>query len=197
MRDPNFIDEQRNADSSTQWLTMTMSYAKPCKKLIHKNGSFTMTKPKQHEDDIIIQIIVIISILITTLLDAIQCLISLNSASSTPNPGKQELLSSDTTLTSSGSTKTQRLSPSTNRRSTTGVQKKVDGITTLDTPASPIASSPRSKQSKSISSTQKSTKSGTSPTSGSRRRTRTTTSVTPTTTPSSIPQNVLTTVETL
>jgi hypothetical protein len=58
-----------------------------------------MTKPKQHEDDIIIQIIVIISILITTLLDAIQCLISLNSASSTPNPGKQELLSSDTTLT--------------------------------------------------------------------------------------------------
>jgi hypothetical protein len=93
--------------------------------------------------------------------------------------------------------KTQRLSPSTNRRSTTGVQKKVDGITTLDTPASPIASSPRSKQSKSISSTQKSTKSGTSPTSGSRRRTRTTTSVTPTTTPSSIPQNVLTTVETL
>jgi hypothetical protein len=156
-----------------------------------------MTKPKQHEDDIIIQIIVIISILITTLLDAIQCLISLSSASSTPNPGKQELLSSDTTLTSSGSIKTQRLSPSTNRRSTTGVQKKVDGITTLDTPASPIASSLRSKQSKSISSTQKSTKSGTSPTSGSRRRTRTTTSVTPTTTPSLIPQNVLTTVETL
>jgi hypothetical protein len=90
-----------------------MSYAKPCKKLIHKNGSFTMTKPKQHEDDIIIQIIVIISILITTLLDALKCLISLSSASSTPNPGKQELLSSDTTLTSSGSIKTQRLSPST------------------------------------------------------------------------------------
>jgi hypothetical protein len=33
-----------------------------------------MTKPKQHEDDIIIQIIVIISILITTLLDAIHVL---------------------------------------------------------------------------------------------------------------------------
>ena len=154
-----------------------------------------MTKPKQHEDDIIIQIIVIISILITTLLDAIQCLISLSSANSTPNPGKQELLSSDTTLTSSGSTKTQRLSPSTNRRSTMAVQKKVDGTTTLDTLALPIASSPRSKQSRSISSTQKSTKSGTSPTSGSRRRTRTTTSVTPTTTPSPIPQNVLTTAD--
>ena len=154
-----------------------------------------MTKPKHQDIDIILIVIVVISILITTLLDAIQCLISLTSASSTPNPGKQELLSSNTTLTSSGSTKTQRLSPSTRRPSTTGVQKKVDGTTTLDTPVSPIASSPRSKRSKSISSTQKSTKSGTSPTSGSRRRTRTTTSATQTTTPSPIPQSVLTTAD--
>ena len=163
---------------------------------ITTRGTLSMTK-KFQEDDIVIHIIVILSILIEIFIDTLKCLISLTLSASTPNPGKQELLSSDTTLTSSGNTKTQRLSPSTNRRSTTGVQKKVDGITTLDTPASPIASSPRSKRSKSISSTQKSTKSGSNPTSGSRRRTRTTTSVTPTTTPSPIPQNVLTTVETL
>ena len=157
-----------------------------------------MTKPKfSHQDDWVLHVIVIISILIDILIDAIKCLTSLNSASSTHALGKNASHSSVTSCTASGKDKNQPPSQSTNRRSTMAVQKKVDGTTTLDTPVSPTASSPRSKQSKSISSTQKSTKSGTSPTSGSRRRTRTTTSVTPTTTPSSIPQNVLTTVETL
>lgn len=143
-----------------------------------------MTKPKHQDNDIILIVIVIISILITTLLDAIQCLISLTSSASTPSLIKQGLPSNATIPTLSGKVKTQRLSPSTKRRSTTAVQKKVDGTTTEATLASPIASSPRSKQSKSISPTQMSTKSGTNQTSGSPRRTRSTKSATPTTTPS-------------
>ena len=154
-----------------------------------------MTKPKHQDNDIILIVIVIISILITTLLDAIQCLIFLASSASTPSLIKQDLPSNATIPTSSGKVKTQRLSPSTKRRSTTAVQKKVDGITTEATPASPIASSPRSKQSESISPTQTSTKSGTSQTSASQRRSRTTKSTTPTTMPSLIPSNVLITAD--
>ena len=146
-----------------------------------------MTK-REHEDDIILHVIVIISILIEIFIDALKCLTSLNSASSIHARGKQDLPSTDTTPTSSGKVKSQRLSPSTKRRSTTAVQKKVDGTTTEATPASPTASSPRSRQSKSISSTQKSTKSGTSQTSGSRRQTRSTKSTTPTTSLSSTPK---------
>jgi hypothetical protein len=150
-----------------------------------------MTKPKHQDIDIILIVIVVISILITTLLDAIQCLISLTSASSTPNPGEQELLSSNTTLTSSGKVKTQRLSSSTKPSSITEDLKKEDGTTNQDTPVLRTVSSPRSKRSKSISSTQKSTKSGTSTT----RRTASTTSTTPTTTLSSTPNPNHTTAE--
>ena len=154
-----------------------------------------MTKPKQHEDDIIIYLIVILSILIETFIDAIKCLISLGSRVPTPAPTKCDTHSSVTTPTESGKVKTQRLSPSTKRPSTTGVQKKVDGGTKQATQSRPTASSTRSKRSKTSSTTVTSTEPGISPTSGSRRRSRTTTSTTPTTTLSPIPQNVLTTAD--
>ena len=133
-----------------------------------------MTKPKHQDIDIILIVIVIISILITTLLDAIQCLTSLNFASSTPPLGKQDLQSNGIKSTKSGSTKTQRLSPSTKPRLTTAVQKKVAGGTKQDTQSSPTASSPRSKQSKPSSNTSKSTRSQSSQALVTQRRTRTT-----------------------
>jgi len=154
-----------------------------------------MTKPKQREDDIIIYLIVIISILIETFIDAIKCLISLTSSASTPSPTKRASQSSDTTPTSSGKIKTQRLSPSTKPSSITEDLKKEDGGMNQDTPVLRTVSSPRSKRSGSISSTQKSTKSGTSQTSGSRRRTASTTSTIPTTTLSSTPNPNHTTAE--
>jgi hypothetical protein len=150
---------------------------------------------KFQEDDIVVYIIVILSILIEIFIDTLKCLISLTLSASTPSPTKRESQFSDTTPTSSGKVKTQRLSPSTKPSSITEGLKKEDGGTNQDTPVLRTVSSPRSKQSKSISSTQKSTKSGTSPTSGSRRRTRTTTSTTPTTTLSSIPNPNHTTAE--
>jgi len=137
---------------------------------------------RKHEDDIILHVIVIISILIEILIDALKCLTSLNSASSTHVRGKQDLQSNATPLIKSGSTKSQRLSPSTKRRSTTAVQKKVDGTTTQDTQSSPIASSPRGKRSKPSSNTSTSMKSQTSQASVSQQRTRTTKSTSPTTT---------------
>ena len=133
-----------------------------------------MTKPKHQDIDIILIVIVIISILITTLLDAIQCLTSLNSASSTPTLGKQDLQSNGIKSTKSGSTKTQRLSPSTKPRSTTAVQRKVAGGTKQDTQSSPTASSPRSKRSKPSSNTSMSTKLQTNQVLVTQRRTRTT-----------------------
>jgi hypothetical protein len=154
-----------------------------------------MTKPKQREDDIIIYVIVILSILIETFIDAIKCLISLGSRVPTPAPTKCVTPSSVTTPTLSGKVKTQRLSPSTKRPSTTGVQKKVDGGTKQATQSRPTASSTRSKRSKTSSTTVTSTEPGINPTSGSRRRSRTTTSTSPTTTLSPIPQNVLTTAD--
>lgn len=146
-----------------------------------------MTKLKHQDIDIILIVIVIISILITTLLDAIQCLISLTLSASTPSPTKRESQFSDTTPTSSGKVKTQRLSPSTKSTKTTAVQKKEVGTTNQDTPVLRTASSPRSKRSRSTSFTQTSTKSGTSRTSGSPRQSRTTTLTSATTTLSSTP----------
>ena len=142
---------------------------------------------RKHEDDIFIVIIAIISILITELIDAIQCLTSLNSKSSTQEPIKLVSPSSDTNPTKSGNTKSQRLSPSTKPRSTTAVQKKVDGGTRQDSQSSPTASSPRSKRSKSSSNTSTSTRSQTSQASVSRRRTTTTKSTSLTTTLRSTP----------
>jgi len=145
-----------------------------------------MTK-KLQEDDIVLHIIVIISILIEILIDALKCLTSLNSASSTHVRGKQDLPSNDTPLTKSGSTKTQRLSPSTKPRSTTAVQKKVDGTTMQDIQSLPTASSPRSKRSKPSSNTLTNTRSPSSQASASQQRTRTTKSTSPTTTLRSTP----------
>ena len=142
---------------------------------------------QQDDNDIIIVIIALISILITELIDAIQCLTSLNSRSTTPSPTSCATQSSATTPTRTGNMKTQRLSPSTKPRSTTVVQKKVDGGTMQDSQSSPTAFSPRSKRSKPSSNTSTSTKSKTSPTSGSRRRTQTTKSTSPTNTLRSTP----------
>ncbi len=115
--------------------------------------------PKQREDDIIIYLIVILSILIETFIDAIKCLILITSSASTPAPTKSVTLSSNTKPTSSGSIKSQRSSPSTKPRSTTVGLKKVDGGTKQATQSVATASSPRSKRSKPSSSTSKSTKS--------------------------------------
>ena len=154
-----------------------------------------MTKPKQREDDIIIYLIVIISILIETFIDAIKCLISVISGVPTPAPTKCDTLSSVTTPIESGKVKTQRLSPSTKRPSTTGVQKKVDGGTKQATQSRPTASSTRGKRSKSSSTSSMSTSLPTSPALESPQRTTTTKSTIPTTTLSPIPQNVLTTTD--
>jgi hypothetical protein len=140
-----------------------------------------MTKPKYQDIDIILHVIVILSILITTLLDAIKCLTSLNSASSTPTPGKQDLPSKDIKYTKSGSTKTQRLSPSTKRRSTTAVQKRAAGGTKQDSQSSPTASSPRGKRSKPSSNTLMNMRSQTSQALETPRRITTTKSTSPTT----------------
>ncbi len=147
------------------------------------------------DGDILLITIAIISLLITTLIEAIQCSTSNTSSASTPVPTKFATPSSNTNPTSSGKVKSQASSPSTKRRSTTAVQKKEDGGTKQDTPVLPTASSPRSKRSRSTSSTQTSTKSGTSRTSVSQRRPRTTKSTSPTTTPSPTPKNVLITAD--
>ena len=143
---------------------------------------------RNHEDDIFIHILVIISILIETFIDAIKCLTSQNSSVATPTPGKHVSQSSDTTLTRNGSTKTQRLSQSTKPRSTTAVQKKVDGGTKQDSQSLPTASSPRGKRSKPLSNTSTTTKSRTSQASGFQQRITTTKSTSPTTTLSSTPK---------
>lgn len=142
---------------------------------------------RDHEDDIFIVIIAIISILVTTLIDSIQCLIYLNSRSFTPSPTSCATQSNATTPTRTGNTKSQRLSPSTKRRSTTAVQRKVDGGTTQDSQSSPTASSPRGRRSKPSSNTSTSTKSQSSQASATPRRTRTTKSTSPTNTLRSIP----------
>jgi len=108
------------------------------------------------DGDIIVILIAIISIIIT---EFASCLTSQNSRSSTPTPTKPDTQSELTTSTSTGNMKTQRLSPSTKRRSTTAVQKKVDGGTKQVTQSSATASSPRGRRSKPSSSTSKSTRS--------------------------------------
>jgi len=108
------------------------------------------------EGDIIIILIAIISIIIT---EFASCLTSQNSRSSTPTLTRPDTQSEPTTSTSIGNMKIQRSSPSTKRRSTTAVQKKVGGGTKQDTQSLATASSPRSKRSKPTSSTSKSTRS--------------------------------------
>ena len=121
-----------------------------------------MTKPKfSHQDDWVLHVIVIISILIDILIDALKCLTSLNSASSTHALGKNASHSSVTSCTASGKDKNQPPSQSTTPICVTEDQKKVAGTTTKVIPSKPSASSPRSKQSTPISNTQKSMRPGT------------------------------------
>ena len=150
---------------------------------------------RNHEDDIVIVIITLISILITTLIDSIQCLISVSSKSSTPELTKCVTPSSATTHTLNGNTKPQRQSPSTKPHSTTVVQRKVVGTTKQDTQSLPTASSPRSKQSKPSSNTSTSTRSKSSQALASQRRTRTTKSTLTTDTLKSIPKSNHTTAD--
>jgi hypothetical protein len=155
-----------------------------------------MTKPKfSHQDDWVLHVIVIISILIDILIDAIKCLTSLKSASSIPAPGKNALHSTGTGCTASGKGKSQPPSQSTTPTCVTEDQKKAVGTTTKVIPSKRSASSPRSKQSKPISSTQKSTKPGSSQALGFQQQSQRSRSTSPTPSPRSILSNVPTTAD--
>jgi len=117
---------------------------------------------KYQDYDIITIIIVLVSCIITTLSYELKCLISQNSASSTPTPGKHVGPSRTTTSTSTSNTKNQRRSRSTKPSSGTVDQKKVDGGTSKATPKKRTASSRRSKPSGSTCNSQTSTRSSTS-----------------------------------
>lgn len=122
-----------------------------------------MTDTNRYQEyDIITIIIVLVSCIITTLSHELKCLISQNSANSTPTPGKHVGLSKTTTSTSTSSTKRQRRSRSTKPSSDTVDQKKVDGGTGKATPKKRTASSRRSKPSGSTCNLQTNTKSSTS-----------------------------------
>ena len=122
-----------------------------------------MTDSNCHQEyDIITIIIVLVSCIITTLSHELKCLISQNSASSTPTPGKHVGQSRTTTSTSISSKKNQRRSRSTKPSSGTVDQKKVDGGTDKATPKQRTASSRRSKRSESTCNSQTNTKSSTS-----------------------------------
>ena len=147
------------------------------------------------EQDIILVLIVLISILITTLIDSIQCLISRNSKPVTPKQAQSVTLSKATTGTKSSKVKTQPSSPSTKRRSTTAVQRKVAGGTKAVTHNSATASSPSGKQSKPSSTSRKNTKSRSSQALGFQPPTTTTKSTSPTQLPEGTQLNVLTTAD--
>ena len=117
---------------------------------------------KYQDYDIITIIIVLVSCIITTLSYELKCLISQNSASSTPTPGKHVGPSRTTTSTSTSNTKNQRRSRSTKPSSGTVDQKKVDGGTNEVSPKQHTASSRRSKRSKPSCNSQTNTKSSTS-----------------------------------
>jgi len=122
-----------------------------------------MTDTNKYQDyDIITIIIVLVSCIITTLIHELKCLISQNSASFIPTPGKHVGPSRTTTSTSTSNTKSQRQSRSTKPSSDTVDQKKVDGGTSKATPKKRTASSRRNKQSGSTCNSQKNTKSSTS-----------------------------------
>ena len=161
-----------------------------------KNRRSTMTKPKfSHQDDWVLHVIVIISILIDILIDALKCLTSLNSASSTHALGKNVSHSSVTSCTASGKDKNQPPSQSTTPICVTDDQKKVAGTTTKVIPSKPSASSPRSKQSAPISNTQKSMRSGTSQALGFQQRSQPSKSTSATTSLSNIPNDDPTTAD--
>jgi len=122
-----------------------------------------MTNTNRHQEyDIITIIIVLVSCIITTLSHELKCLISQNSASSTPTLGKHVGQSKTTTSTSTSSKKNRRPSRSTKPSSGTVDQKKVDGGTHKVTPKKRTASSRRSKPSGSTCNSQTNTRSSTS-----------------------------------
>ena len=122
-----------------------------------------MTDTNCHQEyDIITIIIVLVSCIITTLSHELKCLISQNSASSTPTLGKHVGQSKTTTSTSTSSKKNRRPSRSTKPSSGTVDQKKVDGGTKKATPKKRTASSTRSKPSGSTCNSQTNTRSSTS-----------------------------------
>ena len=122
-----------------------------------------MTDTNYHQEhDIITIIIVLLSCIITTLSHELKCLISQNSASSIPTPGKHVGLSRTTTSTSTSSTKNQRRSHSTKPSSGTVDQKKAAGGTSKATQKKRTASSRRSKPSGSTCNSRTNTKSSTS-----------------------------------
>jgi len=114
---------------------------------------------KYQEYDIITIIIVLVSCIITTLLNELRCLISQNSKPSIPTPGKHVGPSKTTKRTSNSKTKNQPRSRSTKPSSGTVDQKKVAGGSVKATPKKRTASSRRSKQSGSTCNSQTSTKS--------------------------------------
>jgi len=142
--------------------------------------STSVSTDRFSDDDWILHVIVILAISIELIFDALKCLISLTCKPSIQRPGNSDSLSTSTTCTRSGSTKSQPPLPSTKPISVTEDRKRAAGGSPEVGPSKPSASSPRSRRSKPTSSTQKSTKSGTSRTSVSRQRSRTTTSSSPT-----------------
>ena len=117
---------------------------------------------KYQEYDIITIIIVLVSCIITTLLNELRCLISQNSKPSIPTPGKCVGPSKTTKRTSNSKTKSQPRSRSTAPTSGTVDQKKVGGGTKKATQKKRTASSTRSKRSNATCNSQTSTKSSTS-----------------------------------
>jgi len=118
-----------------------------------------MTDTNKHQEyDIITIIIVLVSCIITTLLNELRCLIFQNSKPSTPTPGKHVGRSKTTTRTSTSKTKNQPRSQSTKPSSGTVDQKKVAGGTRKAGPKKRTASSTRNKQSKDLLNSQTSIK---------------------------------------
>lgn len=145
--------------------------------------------------DIILHVIVIISIALSILFEALQCLISLSFVTTTQSPGQSVMPSTTGIRTSTLSTKNQPQSPSTTSANATVDQKKVAGGTRKVAQATPTAFSPRSKRSSSSSNASKTSRSQTKRTSDSRQRHGTMTSTSPTDTQSPILPSDLTTAD--
>lgn len=108
-----------------------------------------MTNTNKHQEyDIITIIIVLVSCIITTLINELKCLISPASVTSTQPHGKSGGRSKTTTRTSNSNTKNQPRSRSTKPSSGTVGRKKVAGGSSKAGPKKRTASSTRSKPSK-------------------------------------------------
>jgi len=149
-----------------------------------------MTDTNKHQEyDIITIIIVLVSCIITTLLNELRCLISPASASSTPTPGKHVGPSRTTKRTSNLKTKNQRRSRSTKPSSGTVDLMRAAGIGPKDIQRQPTVSSRKSKRSKPLSKLQKNTKSQSNQTSDCQLHTPTGKLVSVTLQQNIIPQN--------